>query len=106
STAAAALVMARADLERARLDLSFTQVRAPVRGRISRTLVTRGNMVQSGETGGTLLTTIVSVDPVYAYFDVDDLTFLRIKHLLRQDGGGPDSGPLPPVEMGVGDEPG
>src|SRR5262249_9557300 len=60
----------------ARLNLEFTELRAPISGRISRAMVTVGNLVESGENGaGTLLTTIVSVDPIWAYFDVDDLTF-------------------------------
>src|SRR5205085_342025 len=45
--------------------------------------VTVGNLVESGETGGTMLTTIVSLDPVWVYFDVDDLTFLAIQQVTR-----------------------
>src|SRR4029077_10719879 len=59
----------KAQLEQRKLDLEFTEVIAPVAGRVSRAIVTEGNLVQSGESGGTLLTTIVSVDPIYAYFD-------------------------------------
>ncbi len=67
------------------LDLSYTKVTAPVSGRISRYLVTVGNLVQSGDqSGGTLLTTIVSVDPVYAYFDVDEQTVQRVGRLTRE----------------------
>jgi RND family efflux transporter MFP subunit len=99
--AAATVESARADLKRAQLDLEFTKVRAPVAGRVSRALVTRGNLVQSGEMGGTALTTIVSVDPVYAYFDVDDLTSERVKHLLQSrtasEGG-------PRVELALAEE--
>src|SRR6267142_1812750 len=52
------------------LDLDYTKVLAPVSGRVSRYVVTVGNLIQSGDqAGGTLLTTIVSVDPIYAYFD-------------------------------------
>src|SRR5437660_1165557 len=54
------------------LDLEYTQVKAPVSGRVSRYVVTVGNLIQSGDQGGgTLLTTIVSVGPRYVYFDVD-----------------------------------
>ena len=82
ATAAASVDSSRADLKRTELDLEFTKVRAPVTGVVSRALVTVGNLVQSGETGGTVLTTLVSVDPMYVYFDVDDLTFLPIKQLV------------------------
>src|SRR5262249_51737575 len=61
------------------LDLDYTKVLAPVSGRVSRYVVTVGNLVQSGDQGGgTLLSTIMSVDPMYAYFDVDEHTALRV----------------------------
>src|SRR5205807_9562938 len=67
------------------LDLDYTKVTAPVSGRVSRYLVTVGNLIQSGDQGGgTLLTTIVSVDPMYAYFDVDEYTVLRVRQLIRE----------------------
>jgi RND family efflux transporter MFP subunit len=68
-----------------RLDLDYTKVLAPVSGRVSRYVVTVGNLIQSGDQGGgTLLTTIVSVDPMYAYFDVDEHTVLRVRRLIRK----------------------
>ena len=67
------------------LDLEYTKIKAPVSGRVSRYLVTVGNLIQSGDQANvTLLTTIVSVDPMYAYFDVDEHTVLRVRQLLRQ----------------------
>lgn len=67
------------------LDLEYTKVAAPVSGRVSRYVVTVGNLIQSGDQGGgTLLTTIVSVDPMYAYFDVDERTVLRVRQLIRE----------------------
>jgi RND family efflux transporter MFP subunit len=85
SAAVASRASATAAVERAQLDLNFTRVIAPVSGRISRYNVTVGNLVQAGDlTGGTLLTTIVSVDPMYAYFDVDERTVLRVKQLIRE----------------------
>ncbi len=67
------------------LDLEYTKVIAPVSGRASRYVVTVGNLIQSGnQNGGTLLTTIVSVDPMYAYFDVDEHTVLRVRQLIRE----------------------
>jgi RND family efflux transporter MFP subunit len=67
------------------LDLHYTKVTAPVSGRVSRYLVTAGNLIQSGDqNGGTLLTTIVSVDPMYAYYDVDERTVQRVRKLIRE----------------------
>jgi RND family efflux transporter MFP subunit len=67
------------------LDLEYTKVTAPVSGRVSRYVVTVGNLIQSGDqNGGTLLTTIMSVDPMYAYFDVDEHTVLRVRQLIRE----------------------
>jgi RND family efflux transporter MFP subunit len=67
------------------LDLDYTKVLAPVSGRVSRYVVTVGNLIQSGDQGGgTLLTTLVSVDPMYAYFDVDEHTVQRVHQLIRE----------------------
>jgi RND family efflux transporter MFP subunit len=67
------------------LNLQYTKVIAPVSGRVSRYIVTVGNLIQSGDqNGGTLLTTIVSVDPMYAYFDPDEYTVLRVRRLIRE----------------------
>jgi RND family efflux transporter MFP subunit len=105
-TAAASVDTARADLARVQLDRDFTEVRAAVSGRVSRALVTVGNLVQSGETGGTLLTTIVSVHPMYAYFDVDDLTFLRVRRLLREGKISSEAETRAPVQLGLANEEG
>ncbi len=95
----------KAAVERARLDVGFTKVAAPVSGRVSRYHVTVGNLVQAGDlTGGTLLTTIVSVDPMYAYFDVDEHTMLRVKQLIREGKlKTPDDAEVP-VWLGLADE--
>jgi RND family efflux transporter MFP subunit len=67
------------------LDVGYTKVIAPVSGRASRYVVTVGNLIQSGDQGGgTLLTTIVSVDPMYVYFDADEYTVLRVRQLIRE----------------------
>ncbi|HLJ95125.1 MAG TPA: efflux RND transporter periplasmic adaptor subunit [Gemmataceae bacterium] len=66
------------------LDLEYTRVIAPVSGRVSRYNVTVGNLIQSGDQGGgTLLTTIVSVDPMYAYFDVDEHSVQRVRQMIH-----------------------
>src|SRR2546430_9680818 len=67
------------------LDLEYTQVKAPVSGRVSRYVVTVGNLIQSGDQGGgTLLTTIVSVAPMDVYFDDDEHTVLRVRQMIRE----------------------
>jgi RND family efflux transporter MFP subunit len=67
------------------LDVEYTKVTAPVSGRVSRYAVTVGNLIRSGDqSGGTLLTTIVSVDPMYVYFDADEYTVLRVRRLIRE----------------------
>jgi RND family efflux transporter MFP subunit len=89
------------------LDLEYTKVTAPVSGRVSRYLVTVGNLIQSGDQGGgTLLTTIVSVDPMYAYFDVDERTVQRIAQLLRADKAGSVADTEWPVALGLATEEG
>lgn len=72
SSAQADVEAVAAALRAARLDLGFTRVTAPISGRVSRALVTEGNLVDPS----VLLTTIVSDDPVYAYFDVDEQSYL------------------------------
>jgi RND family efflux transporter MFP subunit len=89
------------------LDLEYTKVTAPVSGRVSRYVVTLGNLIQSGDQGGgTLLTTIVSVDPMYAYFDVDEYTALRVRQLVREGkSDSPRDGGYP-VSLGLANEQG
>jgi RND family efflux transporter MFP subunit len=75
----------RAAVTARELDVGYTKVIAPVSGRTSRYVVTVGNLIQSGDqAGGTLLTTIVSVDPMYVYFDADEYTVLRVRELIRE----------------------
>lgn len=96
---------AQAAVEAARLDVEFTQVRAPVSGLISRKLVTEGNLVNGG-TQGTLLTTLVSLDPMYAYFEADERSFLKYARLARE-GKRPSSRDMHnPVDVGFADEEG
>jgi membrane fusion protein, multidrug efflux system len=74
----AAEMVAEGALKAAQLNIEFTHVLAPITGRVSRHLISLGNLVQGSDTGtSTLLTTIVSVDPIYIYFDVDEATYLR-----------------------------
>lgn len=100
--ASSAVRSAIAGREVAKLNLEFTEVRAPISGRIGRAMVTAGNMVSSGESGGTMLTTIVSIDPMYAYFDVDDVTYLEIGRLMRRAKA--DEGEKPAVLLSLANE--
>ncbi|WP_454733675.1 MULTISPECIES: efflux RND transporter periplasmic adaptor subunit [Cupriavidus] len=95
--AGATLKAARAALEAARVNLSYTEVTAPVAGRVSRAELTVGNIVSTGASAP-LLTTLVSVAPIYAAFDVDEQTYLRyMRNTGRQ---------AVPVELGLADESG
>ena len=75
----AAVAMAQAAIGQAERNLTWTEVRAPFDGRVSRQSIDPGNIVKADET---VLTTIVSLDPVYAYFDIDERTTLRSRRLL------------------------
>jgi len=95
-----------AALEAAALNLSFTKVISPIDGRVSRAEVTRGNLVTGGSNGGTLLSSVVSMDPIYLYFDADEQSFLRYTQMARS-GERPnshDSGS--PVQVGLANEEG
>ncbi len=89
------------------LDLGYTKVTAPVSGRVSRYVVTVGNLIQAGDQGGgTLLTTIVSIDPMYAYFDVDEHTALRVRQLIREGKSDSPREGASPVSLGLANEEG
>ncbi|MDD5198769.1 MAG: efflux RND transporter periplasmic adaptor subunit [Terrimicrobiaceae bacterium] len=103
--AQAAYLAAKADYDEAKLNLDFTNLHAPISGRISRKLVTEGNLISGGDgTDTTLLTTIVSLDPIYCYFEADERAYLKYQRLDRE-------GKLPssrtaanPVELQLADE--
>jgi RND family efflux transporter MFP subunit len=100
--ALAEVSQADAEIEKARLDLEFTKIKAPITGRISRAQVTKGNLVNAGG-GDTLLTTIVSVDPMYVYFDVDERSLELFRERRAKEVGpqGKDKPPVIPVFMGL-----
>ena len=89
--AEAAVRVSESKVKTAELELSYTRVLAPITGRVSRTLVTAGNyVVGGGGTGSTLLTTIVSQDPIYAYFDISENNAIKYKRMMERatkDGG-------------------
>jgi RND family efflux transporter MFP subunit len=100
----AGLKAAQANVDNARLNVEFTEVRAPVAGRVSREMVSPGNLVSGGGTGSTLLTTIVSLDPIYFYFDADEAEYLKYQRLAKA-GTRPSSRDVAnPVELQLADE--
>jgi len=81
--AKAAEMQAEGLLKAAQLNIEFTHVLAPIGGRVSRHLVSVGNLVSGSDNGGsTLLTSIVSLDPIYIYFDMDEATYLKYNRLF------------------------
>lgn len=101
--ARAAQAAAKAELTSAELDLEYTDVRAPIAGRIGRALVTAGNYVSGAPGANTVLASIVSVDPVYFYADLDEATYLRFERATRARTG--DAKAIT-VELGLSDEEG
>ena len=96
---------AQAALQTAKLSLGYTQVRAPVAGRVGRLEITTGNLIAAGP-GAPVLTTLVSVSPIYASFDADEQIVTRALHDLRdpdRSGGASASAQLEriPVQMGT-----
>jgi RND family efflux transporter MFP subunit len=106
-----AIRAAQAQVAQARLDVEWTRVRSPINGRVSRAEVTEGNLVEGDDT---LLTTVVSMDPIYVYFDGDEQTYLRYGQLApsgpRSSSGsglGVSSGNVPnKIYLGLANEEG
>src|SRR5467141_22291 len=97
--ARAAEMQAEGLLKAAQLNIEFTHVLAPITGRVSRHLVSVGNLVQGDTGASTLLTTIVSLDPIYIYFDMDEATYLK-NNRLYFEGKRPSSRETPnPVQV-------
>jgi len=109
--AVAAIASADASIERAELDLEFSRIVAPIDGQVGRALITVGNLVQAGPGDDALLTTIVSLDPMYVYFDIDERSLLRFRE--RHRASLPEGSALPnvaqlkiPVLLGLANEEG
>jgi RND family efflux transporter MFP subunit len=97
----AAEMQAEGALKAAKLNIEFTHVLAPMTGRVSRHLVSPGNLVQGSEGSATLLTSIVTLDPIYIYFDVDEATYLK-NNKLWFEGRRPSSRDTPnPVQVAL-----
>lgn len=97
--AAAALAAISAQLDNARLNLEFTRITAPIDGRMGRAMITAGNLINAGDS---LLSTLVSTDKVYAYFDVDEQAFLKYQDIASAQGR--DVHGASPVLMALSDE--
>jgi RND family efflux transporter MFP subunit len=95
---------AEANLKTAELNLEWTQVRAPLAGRISNRRVDPGNLIAGGQSGATLLTTIVASDPIYFTFDASEADYLRYSRLAadKQRASSRDNGT--PTQVRLADE--
>jgi membrane fusion protein, multidrug efflux system len=81
------LETAQAAIDNAKLNLDYSVIKAPIDGKMSRPMITVGNVVNAGSSGNNLLTTIVSIDPIYVYFDVDENALLKYQAIMRKQGG-------------------
>ncbi|MDA8563688.1 efflux RND transporter periplasmic adaptor subunit [Mariniblastus sp.] len=105
-SASAAVESAAATVMTAELNLSFTQVNAPISGRVSRAYATKGNLISGGTEGATLLTTIVSTNPIHCYFDANEREVLKYIRLDRSGARKNARRVKIPVFMSVVDEDG
>ena len=103
ATARANVAVAQAAVTTAQLDVDYTKIRAPISGRIGRHLVDIGNLIQAQQT---VLATIVSINPIHAYFYVSESDLLRFRQMIR-DNELPDPQDQPPlIRLGLANEPG
>ncbi len=103
--ARAAVASAEALVTTAGLNLEYTQIKSPIRGRASRALVTAGNNVSGVDGFTTLLTTVVTDDPVYVYADLDDATVLRLQSLKASGKMAVNASGKLPVRLTIPDAP-
>jgi multidrug efflux system membrane fusion protein len=102
--AQAALQAAQASLDIARLNLGYTRINAPIGGRVGRAEVTVGNLVAAGA-GGAMLTSIVSISPMYATFEADEQTFLKYAAQAKRPTAERGKASVP-IHLGLANEPG
>jgi multidrug efflux system membrane fusion protein len=100
--ATAAVASAEANLYTAKINLDYCEIRAPISGRIGRELMTVGNLVTGGDT--TILTTIVSTDPIYVYVDADEQSVLKYRRQVQKNAKGSADLKGTPIELAVADE--
>lgn len=103
---AAAVAAASAAVQAAKVDLDYTRITAPIDGRVSRAEVTPGNLVTAGPSGGTLLTTLVSMSPVYVYFDGDEQVYLKYTQMALRGERPSSRDARNPVLLGLANEDG
>lgn len=104
--ARAALQAAQAAVDATALNVEFTEVRAPIDGRIGETLIDEGNLISGGTAGSTLLTTLVRTDPVHVYFTADERSYLRYLRLAREGIRPSSRDTANPVMLALADEDG
>lgn len=102
----AELSAAKAALQRAKLDLEWTKVTAPISGRVSRNFVDAGNLVLGGQGSGTVLTRIVTIDPIHVYFDIDERTVLECQARIREGKMEAPREGIAPIRLGLANEEG
>lgn len=106
----ASIQSAEAALRDAELNLEFTKIVSPIDGRISRTRITEGNLVQPGAGDTTVLTTVVTTNPIYVYFNIDERALLQYEEVAMKSGLSLHPDQLEerkfPVEIGLGNEAG
>jgi multidrug efflux system membrane fusion protein len=102
--AAGQVASAQAAVKQAELNLEWTEVRAPIGGRISDKRVDAGNLITGGQTGATLLTVIVSIDPIHFVFDGSEADFLRYARLAAAGGRPSSRDAQNPVSVRLADE--
>src|ERR1700736_3027175 len=95
--------LAESALHTAQLNMTYTKVISPINGRVSRANITLGNLVSNGQT---LLTTVVSLDPIYVRFDGDEQAYLRYVKAAKDRAASGSKEAAAPVLVGLADEPG
>jgi RND family efflux transporter MFP subunit len=104
--AKANVAAARAAVDSARLNLEFTRITSPIDGRVSKAVVTTGNLVTGGANSAPLLTTVVSLDPMYVTFEGDEQIYLKYSELSRRGERASSRDAANPVLMGLANEDG
>lgn len=102
--ATANVAAARAAVDSAKLNLEFTRVTSPISGRVSKAAVTSGNLVTGGSNAATLLTTVVSLDPIYVTFEGDEQIYLKYTELAQRGERQSSRDAANPVLMGLANE--
>ncbi len=102
--AKASLQLAQASVDDARLNLEFTNVKAPISGRISRDMVNEGNLIDGGSSNSTLLTTIVATSPIHFYFRGSESDYLKYSRLAKNGERGSSRSTANPVLLKLQDE--